>query len=273
MERIQAAISKARASREGQAPRQDAAVPAQSRATAGKTVQDAWAALPQISPPRRLLARNRIVASEGGREATAFDVIRTRTLQQMRDNNWKRLVVTSPSASCGKSTVCLNLALSLTRQPEVSVALVELDMRRPSLARTLGMSQRHSVAAVLSGEGALEDNGVRFGENLAIFTTHTQVRNPSDILNSASVEAALTRIEQTLAPTITIFDTPPMLVNDDTLAFLHHADAAMLVAAAGSTTISEIDTCERELAAHTGVMGVVLNKCRYTGRDYGAGYY
>ena len=66
---------------------------------------------------------------------------------------------------------------------------------------------------------------------------------------------------------------PPMLVNDDTLAFLHNVDAAMLVAAAGSTTISEIDACERELAAHTSVMGVVLNKCRYTGRDYGSDYY
>jgi len=45
------------------------------------------------------------------------------------------------------------------------------------------------------------------------------------------------------------------------------------VAAAGTTTISEIDTCERELAAHTAVMGVVLNKCRYMGRDYGSDYY
>jgi len=272
MERIQAAITKARAAREGREGTETGAAP-QARKATPDSVREAWAALPQITPSRRQLEKHRIVTSEGGREAAAFDVIRTRTLQQMRDNGWHRLAVTSPSASCGKSTVCLNLALSLTRQREVSVLVVEMDMRRPSLTRLLGMSQRHSTAAILSGEGTPAENGVRFGENLALFTMHDQVRNPSDILHGASVDTALAGLEATYAPTVVIFDMPPLLVNDDTLAFLHNVDSALLVAAAGTTTISEIDTCERELAAHTAVMGVVLNKCRYMGRDYGSDYY
>ncbi|MGR3371526.1 MAG: tyrosine-protein kinase family protein [Pseudooceanicola nanhaiensis] len=271
MERIQAAISKARATREGQAA---AETPVRREGQlATPPTREAWDVLPQITPSRSHLARNRIVATDGGREATAFDVIRTRTLQQLRDNGWKRIAVTSPSASCGKSTVCLNLALSLTRQPEVSVVLVEMDMRRPSLARTLGIRERHSVASVLSGESDPGDNAVRFGENLAILSMHGQVRNASDILHGGSVRDALARIETLFAPTVMLFDMPPLLVNDDSLAFLHNVDAALLVAAAGSTTVNEIDTCERELASHTSVMGVVLNKCRYTGRDYGADYY
>ena len=274
MERIQAAITKARATRDAQAdaPVQDPARRT-SKAPRRPGIQEAWAALPRIEPSRRQLAWNRIVTSEGGREATAFDVMRTRTLQQLREHGWKRLAVTSPSAACGKSTVCLNLALSLVRQPEVSVVLVEMDMRRPSLARTLGMSQKHSVADILTGKGSLQDNGVRFGENLALFTMHQAVRNPSDILHGGAVETALSEIEATYAPTVMIFDMPPMLVSDDTMAFLQNVDAALMVAAAGTTTIAEIDTCERELAASTSMMGVVLNKCRYTGKDYGSEYY
>lgn len=278
MERIQAAIEKARAARDAQQGLgSDGAATAAAAVPLAEPGQDAvraaWAALPEISPSPRKLTRQRIVAVEGGREATAFDLLRTRVLQQTRASGWKRLAVTSPSASCGKSTVCLNLALSLTRQPEVSVVLVEMDMRRPSIARTLGITQRHSVADVLRGTSAPGDNAVRFGSNLALFTMHGQARNPSDILHGASVSRVISEIEALYAPTLMIFDMPPLLVNDDAIAFLKNTDAAMLVAAAGSTTIKEIDTCERELAEQTNVLGVVLNKCRYTGRDYGADYY
>lgn len=287
MERIQAAIAKARASREHPGDEAAATSPARRNGTIPNTkveppqaerVCTAWDALPELHVPSGRLARGRIIAAEGGREATAFDVIRTRTLQQLQqlqeqERGGKRLAVTSPSAACGKSTVALNLALSLTRHPEVSVALIEMDMRRPSLVKMLRISHRHSVARVLTGESAPEENAVRLGHNLALFTTHSAIRNPSDILHSPTVETALARIEAIYAPTVMIFDMPPMLVSDDTLAFLRYVDAAMLIAAAGSTTIEEIDTCERELAAHSSVMGVVLNKCRYLGKDYGAEYY
>ena len=70
-----------------------------------------------------------------------------------------------------------------------------------------------------------------------------------------------------------LFDLPPMLVSDDTMAFVGHVDAVLLIAAAEATTIKEVDSCERELASQTNVMGVVLNKCRYMGPEYGYSYY
>ena len=52
-------------------------------------------------------------------------------------------------------------------------------------------------------------------------------------------------------------------------------DCALIIAAAESTTISEIDRCERDLAGRTNVVGVVLNKARYMEKSdgYGYGYY
>jgi Mrp family chromosome partitioning ATPase len=69
-----------------------------------------------------------------------------------------------------------------------------------------------------------------------------------------------------------IFDMPPMLAGDDAIGFLHNVDCALLVAAAGSTTIAQVDACERDIAAHTNVLGVTLNKCRYLDKDQAYGY-
>lgn len=273
MERIQSAIAKARANRERQPtpmPTRDTVTPAPTPTT---EVDTAWEALPRHAPAPKLLQKNRLVAGDGGQEAVQFDVMRTRTLREIRANGWKRMVITSPSAGCGKSTVALNLALSLARQPGLRVVAIETDLRRPSFARLLGIRETHSFGEVLMGTGRIRDNAVRIGHNLAVFSTRHSVRNPSDLFQSAVVPEILAEIEELYAPTLMIFDMPPLLVSDDTLAFLQYVDCALLVAAAGQTTIKEIDLCERELASQTNTMGVVLNKCRYMGRDYGAEYY
>ena len=82
--------------------------------------------------------RSHIVTFIGGAEAMAFDALRTKILQQMRANGWRRVAITSPGAACGKSTVALNLAFSLARQPDMRAILLDLDLRRPSLARMVG---------------------------------------------------------------------------------------------------------------------------------------
>jgi hypothetical protein len=48
-------------------------------------------------------------------------------------------------------------------------------------------------------------------------------------------------------------------VNDDTRAFLKHADCALIVIRAGQTRYGQFDTCEREFGEQTNVLGVVLN--------------
>ncbi len=271
MERIQSAIAKARESRESEPKRSDPG--RRPPAEAAPPRDEAWAAIPAVELDRRLLKENRIVALGGGAEATAFDILRTRTVQQMRPKSWKRLAITSPTPGCGKSMIAANLALSLARQPETSAIVVEMDMRRPALAQTLGLNVRHSVADLMSGHGEMKDNAVRVGNNLIFATSQTPAQNPSDLLQSASIGQFLADLDARFDPTFIIFDTPPLLVNDDTLAFLGHVDCALLVAGAETTSIKEVDRCEREIAAHTDVLGVILNKCRYMSGENPGEYY
>ena len=290
MDKVQAAIAKARAARNelaGGAISQtqpshaglrsadargrsvDTTVPASSNGRAAF-----WQPLASFVPPAKLMAKHRIVTYETGSQKdvgiVAFDMLRTKVLLQMRANGWKRLAITSPGANCGKTTVSMNLAFSLARQPEVHTIVAEMDMRRPSMANVLGLTGDTSFSAVLDGRADFADIARRPRPNLAFALNYGPTRNSSELLQSSTVGQVLSSIEKRFAPDLTIFDMPPMLQSDDTMAFMGQVDCVLLVAAAESTSLGEIDTCERDLATQTNVMGVLLNKCRYLDKDSGA---
>ena len=236
-----------------------------------------WRALQEFRPDPALMKRNHIMGffsgREGGKEAGVIDMMRTRILQEMRKNGWRRLAITSPNPTCGKTTVSLNLAFSLGRQANQRTIVIDLDMRRPGMAHALGMRRSNSFSRVLEGQAEPAENLVRYGENLAFGTNTGPARNPAELLQSHETAEALARLDADYAPTILLCDMPPMLLSDDMLAFAPRVDCVLLLAAAETTSIDDLDLCERELSAHTNVLGVVLNKCRYTDPTYGYGYY
>ena len=291
MEKIQSAIEKARALRNaGTIATATGTATGTATATASAAAlarppvatpdakAAAWAALGAGTVDPGLMRRNRIVALTGGADAVPFDMMRTKVLQQMRANGWKRLAITSPTPACGKSTIALNLAFSLLRQSELRTILCELDLRRPTLKSILGLREPKSLSpksfsAVLEGRADFADVAVRYGDGLALAVDDGPVRQAAELLQSSTVPPALAAIEALYAPDLMLFDMPPTLVSDDVMGFMGQVDAVLLVAAAETTTVKEIDACERELAGQTNVMGVVLNKCHFMGREYGYSYY
>lgn len=285
MERIQTAIDKARKAREGHSDPAAARAPAQmgkpksaspvaeereakkplvlSSDMSFKERDEAWAALKRFDPKQVHLERKRIVAYQTGPEAVPYDVLRTRLLHQMRANNWRRVAITSPTAGAGKTMTCVNLAFSLARAPDQRTMLIELDLRRPSMAALLGIEGNQQFSKALSGQDAPEDHILRYGRNLAFAVNQTTARNPSELLQGVTAGKVIDELEERYLPEIMMFDTPPLFASDDTMAFLDQVDCALLIGEAEKTTIEEIDKCEQELAARTNVLGVMLNKCRY----------
>lgn len=293
MEKIQTAIAKAREARNAERGPAAAALPDSAQTgvaqppAASKTkdaayvhpapdtdkVEAAWAQLPSQNANPAQMRRSRIVSFLRGKDAAGIDVMRTRVVQQMRANNWRRIAITSPTAGCGKSTIALNLAFSMARQPNMRTMLLDFDLRRPSLAGMLKLKQPVSFSEVLRHEQLFSASAVRFGDNLAIAANHGRTRDTSELLGSDQMTMTLTQIQSTYAPDIMICDMPPVLAADDMMAFARQVDCVLIIAAAEATTIKEIDLCERELAQQTNVMGIVLNKCRYMGPEYGYGYH
>jgi Mrp family chromosome partitioning ATPase len=148
-----------------------------------------WADLAPLKFDPDTILRNRIVTANRSDPAhVAFDMMRTKLLQSMRQNNWTSVAITSPTPGCGKTFTALNLAFSLANQQDCKTLLLDL---------------------------------------------------------------------------------PPMLAADDVLAFLPNVDCVILVAAAEQSTLSDVDVCEQTLAEKTDVLGVVLNKCKFSAERYG----
>lgn len=233
----------------------------------------AWEAISPIALDLDQLEKGRIAGHLPGGDALPFDMLRTRLLQHMRDQGWRRVAITSPTAECGKSTVALNLALSLQRQPDTRTVLLEMDLRRPSLVQMLGTCGDIDLAHFLRGDRPFAPSAMRVGKNLTIAANRTPSLDASEVLSSCYLPLALRSIEESYEPDLMIFDTPPMLLAHDLMAFAKHVDCVLLVAGAEVTTAKQVDQCERDLFGQTQMLGVILNKCHHFGPGYGYGSY
>lgn len=270
MERLEAALEKARTDRETvQAPIEIENV---SDVKSVPGVDERWAMLKEVKISQRLARRNRITAITQNRQSGSYDLLRSRALRLMQENDWKSLAITSPNKTCGKTTVSINLALSLARQTDLRIVLLDMDMRRPALHKILGHRPGHSLHEVLSDAQPIDSAMVRIGRNLAVGLNNCAAGNPSELLQSKMTKSRLEEIRSTFEPDYILFDMPPMLVSDDNVGFLPMVDCGLLIGAADSTTIPQIDICEKELAELTNVLGVVLNKCQFTENDAGYDY-
>jgi Mrp family chromosome partitioning ATPase len=270
MEKLEAALAKAREARKATVGVSDME-PIARRAPDRRTKAD-WSAPPEINISAEHARQSRIAALLGGKEATPYDMLRSRTVRMMRDSGWKRLAVTSPNAACGKTTVSLNLALSLARQKDLKVILFDVDLRRPALHRLVGYHPSQSFHQVLTGEVPFEQSCARVGENLLLAMNAAPARQPAELLHSEQSRDMLKAIEEEWRPDFMIFDMSPMLASDDNVGFMGNVDCSLLVVASESTTLPNIDVCEKELAQLTNVLGLVLNKCRYDDPSAGYGY-
>lgn len=224
-----------------------------------------WTDLPEIRPSAQTIAENRLVSINRSDPAHAsFDLVRTKVLQSLRQNSWTSIAVTSPTPACGKSLVSLNLAFSLSHQKDCRTIIIDLNLKKPSIAGLLGMPDPPSMEAFLTGASGAHETLRRYDENLLIGANKYPVRYSSELLQSLETARVLKAMQDKMKPDVIIYDLPPMLSSDDVTAFLPCVDCAILVVGAEQSTFEEVDACERELAERTNVLGVVLNKCRYS---------
>jgi protein-tyrosine kinase len=209
------------------------------------------------------LQSNRIVAHNSGDIcAKPYDILRTQILRVMDLKGWKVLAITSPTPECGKTLTAINLALSIARQPERSVLLVDLDLQRPRIASALGMSNSQGVLGVLRNSIELEEAIVqaRIGSHrLMVLPAEASTSDSSEWMTSRSMSAMMQKIKLEYQSRVVILDLPPMLSGDDVIAILPQVDCVVLVAAVGTSTIAQIEECNKHLQS-ADVVRLVLNK-------------
>ena len=225
---------------------------------------------PHVTPAAESLRKNRIVSyAMTDPSHVAFNLLRTRLRAITKDRNWSRIAVTSPTSGCGKTTVCVNLALSLSRMPDCRVVALDFDLKKPAVASTLGITAAGSLGNFLEAHlGTAESCFVELSENLVLGLNHSQHRHSSELMHSERVDDLFAFISAALKPDIILIDLPPMRTSDDALAVMPKIDAALLVAAAGTTTALDLDECEQQISKFEKLLGVVLNKSENAADDY-----
>jgi polysaccharide biosynthesis transport protein len=232
----------------------------------------------------------------GGSHASAatresFRELRVNLALAAPDDPYRVVLVTSASPGEGKTTVARQLALAL-HEAGRSVALVDADLRKPTLPRSLGIEAGRGLTDVVSGEAKLDDvlldvdvaapsvaaNGdARGGSRLMLLPSGAEPPDPSAVLESAATAEILrdlaTRVE------VVIVDTAPLLAVTDAVTLMRNVNAVVLVSRAGVT-----DRRGARRAAETigrvpdaNLVGVVSNdlqgpEASAYGSRYGYGY-
>lgn len=267
MEKLQAALDKARKSRSERVAASEAelAKPT-SRGKAPSSLAARWQSLTPFDADDKALVRHRVVTRSARKEATPFDILRTKALLHMRQNGWKRLAITSPMPQSGKTTTACNLALGLGRQRDLRSILFDLDLRDPSVHEFFETQAPYGISEMLTGNVPFSEQALRHGDNVAVSMSQSDEADPTRILLAEETAEKLTAIQENYQPDVMIFDLPSVLVNDDSRAFLKNADCALIVVRADTTTYGQFEACQREVAEHTNVLGVVLNAYRHDKR-------
>jgi capsular exopolysaccharide synthesis family protein len=183
------------------------------------------------------------------------------------------LMVLSPWGGDGKSTVCANLAASLS-QLFIDVILVDADLRKPTLSRVFGSEGRPGLTDCLEGTAVvsdvIQDTGV---DRLRFVAAGSASRNPADLLGRDALVGILQEL-RTMCQCL-IIDTSPLTACGDALLIGAQVNRAIMVINPKNWQ-GDAEARVRELLQEHGVevLGIVLNATddRAEGSSYGYGY-
>ncbi len=194
----------------------------------------------------------------------AFDLLRTRLRQTVKQHNWVNIAVVSPTTGCGNTFSAANLAASLSRVPSSRTVLMDFNMRTPGLAQALDMnaSETGDLADFLAGDVAISDYMLRASDTLAVGLGATEQLDAAEILQDPATANSLAEMRAALNPDIVLYDMPPLLTYDDTSAFLPQLDGVLLVSDGTQTMAKHLAECERILDGQVPLLGVILNRAR-----------
>ncbi|GLI27356.1 chromosome partitioning protein [Agromyces rhizosphaerae] len=224
--------------------------------------------VPGLTDEQRLVGLSEHHGGKGENFAVAEALRSLRTNLQFMDVDHppRTIVVTSPLPGDGKSTIACNLALTLAAAG-TAVVLVDGDMRRSMVAKTMGLPGGAGLSDVLAGRAELTDVLQRTPKsvNLIVLAAGSVPPNPSEVLGS---ERMRTLIAELARHATVIIDAPPLLPVTDGAVLTHQADGALVVTSVGKTTHDLLDKALDTLRKARGrALGVVLNKAPLRGVD------
>ncbi len=217
------------------------------RAAAGAPVLGAIPSIPSSTAATAADRAQVVHFDPFGDASESYRTLRT-ALQFGLPPRTKTLLITSPTAGDGKSTLVSNLAIALA-QANKRVLVIDADLRAPVQHRLFGLSDRTGLASVLDGsdtlDGAIRRTGI---EGLDVLPAGPIPSNPAELLNTPDFGDYLNDLADRYD--LVLIDSPPVTAVTDARILAASADASMLVVRLGSSTRRQTE------AARDGLRGV-----------------
>lgn len=209
--------------------------------------------------------------------AESINTIRTGLLFSNIDNPPKTILVTSATGSEGKSTMAMNLAAAYSNLGKT--LLLEVDLRKPSVAKSLGIETKLGLTDLVTGSVTTASE-VFYKENndqLSVITCGTIARNPLELLSSQKFERVLESLKSHFD--YIILDGPPTLPVSDSCILANKVDGVIFAVKAEDTRIKVAkEAVSRLQKLNANIIGAVLTvaepqKMSYYGDHYYSGEY
>jgi len=207
----------------------------------------------------------------GSRQAEAFRALRT-NLFFLQDDDHRVLHVTSPLPGDGKTTVSVNLAVSIAQSGK-SVLLIDADLRRSRISDVLDLADSPGLSDVLKGTTEL-DMAVQRPAQLGclhVLTAGRPAGNPSELLTQPAFPALLDQLRTEYD--YVVIDSPPILAVSDPSIIAPRSDGVLVVLRIKRNSRDLASRCFQLLnTVKAPVIGVVANTFARDGADLDYGY-
>lgn len=221
-----------------------------------------------------------MITPDGGRSAVAeeFRAIKRTLLDRLvneRGEFSKRsnlIMVTSCVAGEGKTFCAINLAMSIAMELDHTVLLVDADVARPAMLRSLGLTVEGGLMDILL-ERRVQVPDVMLKTNvstLSLLPTGASQRNATELLASKSMSKLLDEMANRYSDRVVIFDSPPLLLTSEARVLASQMGQIVLVVEAEKTTQKELKNALRQIEGCPNV-NLVYNKAKAfsDGDEYG----
>jgi succinoglycan biosynthesis transport protein ExoP len=198
--------------------------------------------------------------------------IRTNILFSAADRPMKTITVSSPRPREGKTTSTIYTG-TIMAQSGQRVLLVDTDLRRPRLHKSLGVSKNRGLTNLILGDATVDDV-IKSTDipNLYVLPCGPQPPNPAELLLTNRFKQVLAELESKFDRIL--LDSPPVLAVTDAVVLARLSSGVMLIAQAGKTLLDDVAYSARQFRdVDAPILGVILNDMDITDRRYGGYYY
>jgi polysaccharide biosynthesis transport protein len=186
----------------------------------------------------------------------------------------KSIAVASAVSGEGKTSLAVQLAISIAGTTGARTLLIDGDMRSPDVHRLLGIDCSPGLVDLLSGGVSLHDAiETEFSDQLHVLTAGRACSSPSRLMQGEAFPLLMERLKGNYE--YIVVDTPPILAASEALLMARSTDAAVLCVRRDFSRVSQVHEAQRRLkGTKVKYAGAVLSgiPMRSYARRYGEYY-